>query len=148
MFVGSFIIHHPFLILTFSPDLDILTWNVQAFCTHSKLWRFCLFPSCLRAFFLRSFSTWTPPLFLHILQILWEIKATSSSFESSSDLSSDESSTFSTLDELLKTCSPDNDAFYFFLLLRAIYFSLLRHLSCWSSCSWTLRVPTSSSRDI
>jgi len=93
---------------------------------------------------LEDFLHLNPLLFLQILWILWEMKASSSSSESSSD----ESFTLSALEELLKIYSLDNDFFLFFWLLRARDFSLLRPSSCWSSYSWTLRVPNSSSRDI
>ena len=63
---------------------------------------------------LEEFLHLDPLLFLHILQIMREMKASSSSFESSSDLLSDESLTLSVLDELLKTYSLGDDAFLFF----------------------------------
>jgi len=134
--------------LDFSPDLGIQTWNVQAFCTHRKLWSFCLYP-----FFFTGHSSWEvsplgPTLFLHILWILREIKASSYSSNSSSNSSLDESSTLSALDELLKICSLENDAFLFFWLLRARDFCLLNPSSYWISCSWTSRIPTSSLRGI
>ena len=62
-----------------------------------------------------------PPLFRHILRILHEMKAISSSSESSSD----SSLALRALDELLDMCSMDDDAFLFFWLLRAKDFSLL-----------------------
>ena len=107
-----------------------------------------MYLSFLWAFFLRSFFHLEPTLILHIFWIFQEIKASSSASKSSSDSSSNESSSLRALDELLNTYSLDDDAFLFFWLLRAKDSSLLGPSSCWSSCSWTLKVPTSSLRNI
>ena len=60
------------------------------------------------------FPIWSHLSFFHILQIFHEMKASSSSLESSLDSSLEELSTLRALDELLETCSLDDEVFLLF----------------------------------
>ena len=100
--------------------------------------------------FLEEFFHLDPLLFFHIFLAM---KANSLfSLDSSSDSSSEELSTLNALDTLLDddldVDSLDVGACLTLWVLRERDFLLLTPSSCWSSYSWTFKVPTSSSRDI
>ena len=131
----------------------LVFWLLQFWAFRFEVFRFLAFIAYYGAlvfiFFFLEHSFWgvipsgSAFVFPH-LEMFREMKASSSS----SDSSSEESSTLRAFDELLEACSLNDETFLSFWLLRARDFFLFGPSSYWSSCSWTLRVPTSSSRDI